>query len=217
MLIPLKLSQVSKLIPSVATGGQFKHALGDPRKILQRLIISSIGGVITFLISVSQDRNQTYSLWLLLCVLFFLYILWGPILEASRKNLTYRKYKFFSIFDGFVCDIYRTEKIETSREQTNRYGQLELIEKKRTWLVLELEDEDGYLSKLSFPMENKHSLIQIGSKIRCVVSSNNRNFQNNLFLTDAWLPDLNLWIGDYPFLLRPAFEEICLIYKNKLN
>ena len=216
MLIPLTSNQISKLVPSVATGGQFKYALGDPRKILQRLIISSVGGVITFLISVSQDRNQTYSLWLLLCVLFFLYILWGPILEASRKNLNYRKYKFFSIFSGFVCDIYTVEKIESSREQTNRYGRLELIEKKRTWLILELEDEDGYLGKLTFPLETKHSQIQIGSKIRCLVSSNNRNFQKNLFLTDAWLPDLNLWIGDYPFLLRPAFEEICYIYK-KIN
>ncbi len=217
MLISLNLNQVSKLIPSVATGGQFKYALGDPRKILQRLIISSIGGVITFLISVSQDRNQTYSLWLLLCVLFFLYILWGPILEASRRNLNYRKSKFFSIFDGYISDIYKTEKVETSREQTNKYGRLELIEKKRTWLILELEDEDGYLSKLSFPMENKHSLIQIGSRIRCLVSSNTRNFQKNLNLTDAWLPDLNLWIGDYPFLLRPAFEEICYLYKSRLN
>ena len=134
-----------------------------------------------------------------------------------RKNLNYRKYKFFSIFSGFVCDIYTVEKIESSREQTNRYGRLELIEKKRTWLILELEDEDGYLGKLTFPLETKHSQIQIGSKIRCLVSSNNRNFQKNLFLTDAWLPDLNLWIGDYPFLLRPAFEEICYIYKNKLN
>ena len=217
MLIPISLNQVSKLVPSVATGGQFKFALGNPRKILQRLIISSIGGVITFLISVSQDMNQTYSLWLLLCVLFFLYILWGPILEASRKNISYKKYKFFSIFDGFVSDIYKIEKIENSREQTNRYGRLELIEKKRTWLTVEMEDEDGYLSKISFPMENKHAQIKIGSRIRCLVSSNNRNFQNNLFLTDAWLPDLNLWIGDYPFLLRPAFEEICYLYKNKLN
>ena len=217
MLRPISLNKVSKLVPSVATGGQFKFALGDPRKILQRLIISSIGGVITFLISVSQDRNQTYSLWLLLCVLFFLYILWGPILEASRKNISYKKYKFFSIFDGFVSDIYKIEKIENSREQTNRYGRLELIEKKRTWLTVEMEDEDGYLSKISFPMENKHAQIKIGSRIRCLVSSNNRNFQNNLFLTDAWLPDLNLWIGDYPFLLRPAFEEICYLYKNKLN
>ena len=215
MLIPISLNQVSKIVPSVATGGQFKYALGDPRKILQRLIISSIGGVITFLISVSQDRNQTYSLWLLLCVLFFLYILWGPIVEASKKNLKFKKFRFFSIFDGFVSDIYQLEKVESSREQTNRYGRLELIEKKRTWLVLELEDEEGYLGKISFPMENKHSILKKGENVRCLVSSDSRNFNSKLVLTDAWLPDLNLWVGDYPYLLRPAFEEICLIYKNK--
>ena len=214
MLIPISLNQVSKIVPSVATGGQFKYALGDPRKILQRLIISSIGGVITFLISVSQDRNQTYSLWLLLCVLFFLYILWGPILEASKKNLKFRRFKFFSIFDGFVSDIYQLEKVESSREQTNRYGRLELIEKKRTWLVLELEDEEGYLGKITFPMENKHSFLKKGENVRCLVSSDSRNFNSKLVLTDAWLPDLNLWVGDYPYLLRPAFEEICFIYKN---
>ena len=214
MLIPISLNQVSKIVPSVATGGQFKYALGDPRKILQRLIISSIGGVITFLISVSQDRNQTYSLWLLLCVLFFLYILWGPIVEASKKNLKFKRFKFFSIFDGFVSDIYQLEKVESSREQTNRYGRLELIEKKRTWLVLELEDEEGYLGKISFPMENKHSFLKKGENVRCLVSSDSRNFNSKLVLTDAWLPDLNLWVGDYPYLLRPAFEEICFLYKN---
>ncbi len=84
-------------------------------------------------------------------------------------------------------------------------------------MVIELEDEDGYLNRLSFPMENKHSQIQIGARIRCLVASDNRNFQKNLVLSDAWLPELNLWIGDYPFLLRPAFEEICYLYKNKLN
>jgi len=172
MLIPINNNQISRLIPSVATGGQFKYALGNPRKILQRLIISSIGGVITFLISVSQDRNQTYSLWLLLCVMFFLYILWGPIVEASRKNLKFKQYKFFSIFDGIISDIYQIEKVEETREQTNKYGRLELIENKRSWLVLELEDDDGYLSKISFPMENKHSLLDKGLKIRCIVSSN---------------------------------------------
>ena len=212
MLIPVKLNQISRLIPSVGTGGQFKYALGDPRKILQRVIISSIGGIITFLISISQTGNQTYNLWLVLTVIFFLYIIWGPILEASRKNLQYRKFKFFSIFDGYVSDIYKTEKIESTREQSNRQGRLEVVENKRTWLVIELEDDDGYLDRMSFPLENKHSQIRIGSKIRCLVTSNNRNFDRDIYLTDAWLPDINLWVGEYPYLLRPAFEEICYIY-----
>ena len=214
MLIPLKPNQISKLIPSVGTGSQFKYALGDPRKVLQRLIISSIGGVLNLLLFISQSSTQTENLWLLLCVIFFLYIIWGPILESSRKNSSYKQSKFFSLFDGYISDVYRTEIVESSREQSNRQGRLELIEKKRTWLVVELEDDDGYLDKLTFPMENKHSQIRIGSNIRCLVSSNNRNFDRDIQLTDAWLPDTNLWIGEYPYLLRPAFKEICYIYLN---
>ena len=142
MLIPINSNQISKLIPAVGTGSQFKYALGNPRKILQRVIVSSIGGFISLIISSTGD--QTNNFWLFLCVGFFLYIIWGPILEASRKNLQLRKYKFFSIFDGYISDIYKTEKIESSREQSNRQGRLEVVENKRTWLVLELEDEDGY-------------------------------------------------------------------------
>ena len=212
MLIPINPTQVSKLIPSVGTAGQFKYALGDPRKILQRLIISSIGGILNLLLFISQSSSQTENLWLLLCVIFFLYIIWGPIYESSRKNSSYKNVKFFSLFDGYISDIYKTEKIESSREQSNRQGRLELIEKKRTFLIIELEDEDGYLDKISFPLENKHNQIKIGSKIRCLVSSNYRNFDREIYLTDAWLPQENIWIGEYPYLLRPAFEEICYIY-----
>ena len=28
-------------------------------------------------------------------------------------------------------------------------------------------------------------------------------------LSDAWLPELRMWVGDYPYLLRPALEELC--------
>ena len=53
------------------------------------------------------------------------------IIRNNRKNIDLKK-----------PDIYKTEKIESSREQSNRQGRLEVIENKRTWLVLELEDED---------------------------------------------------------------------------
>ena len=69
--------------------------------------------------------------------------------------------------------------------------------------------------KLSFPMENKHSQIRVGSTIRCLLTSNNRNFDRDFYLTDAWLPEINLLVGEYPYLLRPAFEEICYIYLNR--
>ena len=62
MLIPIKTNQISKLIPAVGTGGQFKYTLGNPRKILQRVIISSIGGFISLIISSTGD--QTNNFWI---------------------------------------------------------------------------------------------------------------------------------------------------------
>ena len=106
MLIPLRQNELDKLIPSVATSNQFTSALGNPRKILQRIIISSIGGVITLLISQSQVTSQFYSMWLILGVVFLLYLLWGPILEASRKNAKLKKYSFAAIFEAEIIDIY---------------------------------------------------------------------------------------------------------------
>ena len=215
MLIPLRQNELDKLIPSVATSNQFTSALGNPRKILQRIIISSIGGVITLLISQSQVTSQFYSMWLILGVVFLLYLLWGPILEASRKNAKLKKYSFAAIFEAQIIDIYTQERVEDSQEQANKMGQLELVENRRRWLVLEIGDEDGYLSKIEFPLENKHQPISQGSLIRGLIFSNNKDFSNILNISDAWLPRKRLWVGEYPFLLKPAFEELCYLRINR--
>ncbi len=209
MLIQLKPGELEKLIPAVATGNQFNAASGDPRKILQRIIISSIGGVITLLISQSQFSTQFYFFWLILGITLLLYILWGPILEASRKNAELRKYNIAALFEGEVIDLYTKEKIENRHEQANKLGQLELVENRRTWLFLEIGDEDGFIAKLRFPLENKHQIIRQGAIIRCLVFSNNQNFSSIITTSDAWLPREKLWVGVYPFLLRPAFQELC--------
>ena len=215
MLIPLRQNELDKLIPSVATSNQFTSALGNPRKILQRIIISSIGGVVTLLISQSQVTSQFYSMWLILGVVFLLYLLWGPILEASRKNAKLKKYSFAAIFEAEIIDIYTQERVEDSQEQANKMGQLELVENRRRWLVLEIGDEDGYLSKIEFPLENKHQPISQGSLIRGLIFSNNKDFSNILNISDAWLPRKRLWVGEYPFLLKPAFEELCSLRINR--
>ena len=74
MLFPIKQNEINKLIPVVATGKQFNSALGNPQKIFQRIMVSTIGGVITLLISQSQVTSQFYSLWLVSGVVFLLYI-----------------------------------------------------------------------------------------------------------------------------------------------
>lgn len=211
MLIPLRPGELEKLIPAVATGNQFASALGNPRKILQKIMISSIGGVITLLISQSQVTSQFYSVWLLLGVVFILYILWSPIYEASRKNSTLRSFGKAAICEGEIADMYSKELVEKSHQQANQSGQLELVEDRRIWMILELEDEDGYLGQIRFPMTNKHQIIRKGLLIRCLVFSNRPDFTNISKLSDAWLPEVNQWVGEYPYLLRPAFEDLCRI------
>jgi hypothetical protein len=46
--------------------------------------------------------------------------------------------------------------------------------------------------------------------VRTLVLSERKDFSRIGALSDAWLPQLKLWVGDYPYLLRPAFEELCL-------
>ncbi|MFN5162650.1 MAG: hypothetical protein ACK5FE_16230 [Cyanobacteriota bacterium] len=211
MLIPLKPGELSRLIPAVATGPQFNACSGNPQKLLQRVLISVIGGVITLLISQTLlFSSQVAPITLVAGFIFLLYVLWGPIVEAGRRNATLRRYPAAALFEGEVADLYTREVVEDRREQANRQGRLELVENRRTWLCLELEDEEGYLGQVRFPMDKKHQVIRRGMVIRTLVLSERADFSRIGAITDAWLPQLKLWVGEYPFLLRPAFEELCL-------
>ncbi len=121
-----------------------------------------------------------------------------------------RRYPAAAIFEGVVADLFQREVVKERREQANRQGRLELVENRRTWLCLELEDEDGYLGRIRFPLEKKHELIRRGMVVRCLVLSERGDFSRIGALSDAWLPQLKQWVGEYPYLLRPAFEELCL-------
>tara|TARA_B100000579_G_C22360643_1_gene633638 strand:- start:79 stop:615 length:537 start_codon:yes stop_codon:yes gene_type:complete len=171
-------------------------------------MISAIGGVITLLISQSQVTSQFYSIWLVLGVVFLLYILWGPILEASRKNSKFKNYSFSALVDGYISDVYVEDRVENQQEQANSDGRLEIVEKKRTWVVLGIDDDDGFIGNISFPLQNKFNILKKDMRINCIVFSNRKDFSTIESISDAWCPEINLWVGYYPYLLRPAFEEI---------
>ncbi|MFM7676035.1 MAG: hypothetical protein ACKO5F_10725 [Synechococcus sp.] len=211
MLLPLRPGELQRLIPAVATGPQFAACSGNPRKLLQRLLISVIGGVIALLISQSLFSSRFGPVWLVVGFVFLLYMLWGPILEAGQRNASLRRYPVAALFEGEVADLYTREVVEERREQAGKEGRLELVENRRTWLCLELEDEEGYLGQVRFPMEKKHQSIRRGMVVRAVVLSERRDFSRIGAITDAWLPQAKLWVGEYPYLLRPAFEELCLL------
>ncbi|MCP9848769.1 hypothetical protein [Cyanobium sp. Morenito 9A2] len=210
MLLPLKTGELQRLIPAIATGPQFNACTGDPRKILQRVLIAVIGGVLALLFAQGQFSSTWGPVWLVVGFVFLLYVLWGPILEAGQRNATLRRYPAAAIFSGEIADLYTKERVEARSERADARGRLELVENRRTWLCLELQDEDGYLGQLRFPMDKKHKALRRGMAIRCLVLSERKDFSRVGALTDAWIPQLKLWVGEYPFLLRPAFEELCL-------
>lgn len=211
MLIPLRPGELQRLIPAVATGTQFRVSLGSPQELLQRVMIAAIGGVITLLISQGQMTSRWGPFWLVVGVVFLLYVLWGPILQAGRRNAELRRYPAAALFEGEVAVVRRRERVMDRHEQADKQGQLELVENRRTWMLLELEDEEGYLGRIAFPLEKRHQSIRPGILIRCLVLSDRKDFSRISALSDAWLPGLRMWVGDYPFLLRPAFEELCQI------
>jgi len=172
-------------------------------------MVAAIGGVITLLISQSQMASRWGPFWLVTGVVFLLYVLWGPILQAGQRNATLRRYPAAALFEGEVAEVSTRERVENRHEQADNQGKLELVENRRTWMLLELEDEDGYLGRLAFPMDKKHQVIREGTLIRCLVLSERKDFSRVSAMSDAWIPGLRLWVGDYPFLLRPAFEELC--------
>ena len=73
-----------------------------------------------------------------------------------------------------------------------------------------MEDEEGYLGQLRFPLDKKHKAIRRGMVIRCLVLAERPDFSRIARISDAWVPQARLWVGEYPYLLRPAFEELCL-------
>ena len=211
MLIPLRPGELERLIPAVATGPQFNACSREPRKLLQRVLISVIGGVLTLLISQTfLFSSKLGPVMLVVGFVFLLYLLWGPILEAGQRNATLRRYPAAALFEGRVADRFTREVVESRREQANRDGRLELVENRRTWLCLELEDEEGYLGQLRFPFEKRHEAIRPGMVVRTLVLSERKDFSRIGAITDGWLPQIREWVGEYPFLLRPAFEELCL-------
>ena len=211
MLIPLRPGELERLIPAVATGPQFNACSREPRMLLQRVLISVIGAVIALLISQTLLFSSQFGpVFLVVGFVFALYLLWGPILEAGQKNSTLRRYPAAALFEGQIVDLYTREIVEERREQANNDGRLELVENRRTWLTLELEDEEGYLGQLRFPFEKRHQTIRRGMVVRTLVLSERRDFSRIGAITDGWLPQLKEWVGEYPYLLRPAFEELCL-------
>jgi len=191
MLIPLKDGELHRLIPAVATGPQFNFCSGNPAQDPAAVLISVIGGVLSLLIAQSRIAMRFGPIWLVCGFVFLLYILWGPIVEAGRRNATLRRYKAGAIFEGVVADLFTRERIVERKEQADGRGRLELVENRRHLASAPARRRGGLPgARCVSRWTKKHKTIRKGMAIRCLVLSERPDFSRIGALSDAWIPGL---------------------------
>lgn len=207
MLIPLSQRTLENLIPLVATSIQYKYCWGKPADVLRRFLYSIAGVVAIALIGLLFPEGFNPVLFIAAAVAFC-YWLWAPIYEAWQRNRDYRRYEFGGFWSGEVLDKFITEEIVRVQETVDKRGELVIIENKEKRLNLEIGDETGFTTLVQVALQKRHRDIRPGDWVEMVMLSNRSDLSRIMKMTDLFIPDVKLWVSDYPYLRRDAFLEV---------
>jgi hypothetical protein len=207
MLKPLTKEKTEQLIPFIATGKQYSYYWGKWSDVLNRLLISFIG-VIVVLILDALFGDQAEALILLLGGIVALYWLWCPVYQASLRNSASRRFKYSGFWRGKVLDVYLTEELIGEEETVNQRGELVIVENRERWINLVLGDETGFEVEVQAPLQRIHKGIKPGQTAELLVLSNELDLSQINKISDAYLPQKDLWVGQYPYIQRDVFHEV---------
>ena len=207
MLIPITREKFEQLIPLIATGPQYAYFWGKFPDFLKRLLISVIGIAGVLVLSVLLGSGF-YALRLLLGITVGLYWLWGPVYWATRRNLEVRRYKYGGFWRGRVVDVFVTEELIGQEESVSNRGELVIVENRERRLNVDVEDETGFTTRLQAPLRRLHKGISRGQIAEMLVMSNQPDLERIAKTSDIYIPSLNLWVSDYPYLQRDFFTQV---------
>ena len=207
MLVPLTRKTFEQIIPIVATGDQYKYYWGRLSDVLKRALISAVSVLTIVLINV-LIHDDGDPLFLLVGITVGLYWLWGPVLLASFRNIEFRKYPYSGLWQGKVSDVYLTEEVVTQEEKVNKKGELIIVENLEQRINLELGDKTGFTVEIQAPLRRHHQGISRGQIAVILVMSYQQDLGKIAKYSDAYLPTVNLWVSDYPYLRRDVFIEV---------
>lgn len=208
MLVPLTRKTFEELIPAVATAEQYKSCWGKFPDFLKRLLISVVCASVIILIEVSVTSDGAKQVLLLFGLIAFLYWLWGPVLEASLRNLRCRKHPYCGFWQGKVLDIYFTEKVTSEQESVNQRGELIIIENLERRINIEVGDSQGFTTSIQAPLNRSHQKIRRGQTVQMVVMSYLEDLSRISEVSDLYIPSQNIWVSDYPYLRRDTFIDV---------
>ncbi|NJL82804.1 MAG: phosphate ABC transporter permease [Chloroflexaceae bacterium] len=207
MIVPLTREIFEQLIPLVATGPQYAYYWGDWRNLLKQLLISFVAVVVCLLLGLVFGEAGR-ALTLILCLITGLYWLWGPIYWASLRNAAYRRYPYSGFLRGQVRDVFLSEELIGEEETVDKLGRLVIIENRERRINVEIGDETGFNALVQGPLRRVHKAIAPGQGVELLVLSNQPDLARIVKITDVFIPRLNLWVGDYPYLQREAFVSV---------
>ncbi|MBC6476051.1 MAG: phosphate ABC transporter permease [Hormoscilla sp. GM102CHS1] len=208
MLISITRNTFEELIPTFATGSQYQYHWEKFPDFLRRLLISVIGVVIVFFVRISPFGQSLGILIFAFGITVGTYWLWGPIFWASRRNIMYRKYPYSGFWQGRVLDVFVTDDVIGTEETVNSRGELVIVENRERRLNLEVGDESGFQSQLQVPIRREYRSIDVGMVAQMLVVSNKPDLSRIAKTSDIYIPSLNLWVSDYPYLRRDLFVEV---------
>ncbi|MEL6788708.1 MAG: phosphate ABC transporter permease [Cyanobacteria bacterium J06607_15] len=207
MLQPLTREKTEQLIPLIATGQQYAYYWGKWSDVLNRVLISVVGVVVVLVLDVVFG-DQGEALVLLLGGIVALYWLWCPVYQASLRNSASRRFKYAGFWRGKVLDVYLTEELIGEEETVNQRGELVIVENRERWINLLLGDRTGFEVEVQAPLQRIYKGIKPGQTAELLVLSNERDLSQINKISDAYLPQKNVWVGQYPYIQRDVFIEV---------
>jgi len=207
MLKPLTREKMEQLIPLIATGNQYTYYWGKWSDVLNRLLISVVGIVVVLLLGLLFG-DQGGALVLLLGGIVSLYWLWCPVYQASRRNSANRRFKYSGFWRGKVLEVFLTEELIGEEETVNQRGELVIVENRERWINLILGDETGFELEIQAPLQRIYKGIKPGQIAELLVLSNRIDLSQINKISDAYIPQRNIWVGQYPHIQRDIFIEV---------
>ncbi|MCL2928435.1 MAG: phosphate ABC transporter permease [Trichodesmium sp. St16_bin4-tuft] len=207
MLVPLTRKTFEQLIPIVATGDQYKYYWGRLSEVLKRALISAVSVLVIVLINVLVHDDGD-PLFLLVGITAGLYWFWGPVLLASFQNVELRRYPYSGLWQGKVFDVYLSEEVVGQEEKVNKKGELIIVENLEQRINLELQDKTGFKVEIQAPLRRYHQGISRGQIAVMLVMSYQQDLEKIVKYSDVYLPTVNLWVSNYPYLRKDVFVEV---------
>ncbi|NJK34159.1 MAG: hypothetical protein HC919_03940 [Oscillatoriales cyanobacterium SM2_2_1] len=213
MLFPVKRQKLDELIPAVPTAEQYQYCWGSGREVVTRGFIS-LGALIIFTLFYNRvheiSPSSPAAAAMLVCgILGGLYWMLQPVLAAAQRNLRLRRFPFCALWLGEVQEVYLSEEVLSRQEVVDGRGRLDVSYDTATFLNLEVGDESGFETTLRVPMRREFKRIRPGMMLCLLLFSKDKSFQRiSRQMSDAYFPEFNFWLGDYPYLQRGAFADL---------